>query len=76
MDDEARLPFTMNATVSYGASPPEPLPDRLPPGWVRIPVSFQVMLPAEVMEGARQDSPSAGSGHGPGTPVLIVPHSL
>ena len=75
--DEARLPFTMNATVSYGTSPPEPLPDRLPPGWVRIPVSFQVMLPAEVMEGARQGgASSAGSGHGPGTPMSIVPHSL
>ena len=74
--DEARLPFTMNATVSYGTSPPEPLPDRLPPGWVRIPVSFQVTLPAEVMEGARQGSPSTGAGHGPGTSVSIVPHSL
>ncbi len=74
--DVARLPFTMNATVSYGDAPPEPLPDRLPPGWVRIPVSFQVMLPAEVMEGARQGAPSAASGHGPGTSVSIVPHSL
>ena len=55
--DEARLPFTMNATVSYGTLSPEPLPDQLLPGWVRIPVSFQVMLPAEVIEGARQGAP-------------------
>ena len=75
--NEARLPFTMNAAVSYGASPPKPLPDQLPPGWVRIPVSFQIMLPAEVMEGARRGgASSAGSGHGPGTSVSIVPHSL
>ncbi len=74
--DKARLPFTMKATVTYTDAPPEPLPDRLLPGWVRIPVSFQVMLPAEVMEGARQGSPSAGSDHGSGTPVSIVPHSL
>ena len=47
--DDARLAFTMNATVSYGTSPPEPLPNQLPPEWVRIPASFQVMLPAEVM---------------------------
>ena len=67
----------MNAKVSYGTSPPELLPDRLPPGWVRLPVSFQVMLPAEVMEGARQvGASSAGSGHGPGTSVSIMPHSL
>ena len=74
--DKARLPFTMKATVTYTDAPPELLPDRLPPGWVRIPVSFQVMLPAEVMEGARHGGPSTGSGHGPGASVSIVPHSL
>ncbi|MGI4746626.1 MAG: polymorphic toxin type 50 domain-containing protein [Janthinobacterium lividum] len=74
--NEVRLPFTMKATVTYGGAPPEPLPDQLPPGWVRIPVSFQVTLPAEVMEHARQGGSSAGSGHGPGASVSIVPHSL
>ncbi len=74
--NEARLPFTMKATVTYGDSPPEPLPDQLPPGWVRIPVSFQVTLPAWVMEHARQGGPSAGSDHGSRPSVSIVPHSL
>ncbi len=66
----------MKATVTYGGAPPEPLPDQLPPGWVRIPVSFQATLPAEVMEHTRQGGPSVGSGHGPGASVSIVPHSL
>ena len=74
--NEARLPFTMKATVTYGGALPEPLPDQLPPGWVRIPVSFQVTLPAEAMEHARQGGSSAGSGDGPGPSVSIVPHSL
>lgn len=74
--NEARLPFTMNARVSYGDPPPEPFSDQLPPGWIRIPVSFQVTLPAEVMEQARQGGSSAGSGDGPGPSVSIVPHSL
>lgn len=74
--NEARLPFTMKATVTRGGAPPEPLPDQLPPGWVRIPVSFQVTLPAEAMEHTRQGGPSVGSGHGLGASVSIVPHSL
>ena len=74
--NEARLPFTMKATVTYGGAPREPLPAQLLPGWVRIPVSFQVTLPAEAMEHARQGGSSAGSGHGPVASVSIVPHSL
>ncbi len=74
--NEARLPFTMKATVTYGGAPREPLPDQLPPGWVRIPVSFQVTLPAEAMKHASQGGSAAGSGHGPGASVSIVPHSL
>ena len=51
--DNVRLLFTMKATVTFGGSPPrDPLPDPLPPGWVRIPVPFQVMLPAEIMQPA------------------------
>ena len=30
--DEARLPFTMKATVTYGAPQPPAPPDQLPPG--------------------------------------------
>ena len=42
--NEVRLPFTMQATVTRGGPPPEPIPDPLPPGWVRIPVALQVNL--------------------------------
>ncbi|MGI4745973.1 MAG: polymorphic toxin type 50 domain-containing protein [Janthinobacterium lividum] len=66
----------MKATVTYGDAPPEPLPDQLRSGWMRIPVSFQVTLPAEVMEHTRQGGSSVGSGHGSGASVSIVPHSL
>ncbi len=38
--DEVRLPFTMQATVARGGRPPEPIPDPLLPGWVRIPVTI------------------------------------
>lgn len=73
--DEARLPFTMSATVSYGGSPPGPSLDQLPADWVRLPVSFQVTLPAEVMEGAAQAGASAGSGQDLRTSVSILPHA-
>ncbi len=76
--DDVRLPFSMNATVTYGDPPPRgPLPDPLPPGWVRIPVSFQVMLPVEIMQqpAACGGSSSASAGT-PGATVSIVPHSL
>ncbi len=64
----------MNAIVTYGDPPPrDPLPEPLPPGWVCIPVSFQVMLPAEFMEQATHGGSSAASA---GTSASIVPHSL
>lgn len=53
--DQARLAFRMKANVDRAASSTDALPDLLPPGWVRIPVSFQVTLPAEIMDHARQD---------------------
>ena len=54
--DGARLSFTMNATVTYSDSPPEPLPDQLPPGWVRILVSNSSIIREREAFGA------AGSG--------------
>ncbi len=49
--DDVKLPFTMMASVSAGgATPDAPLPDLLPPGWVRLPVTIEIMLPPEVVE--------------------------
>ena len=73
--DDVLIPFTMQATVTYGEPPPpDPLDDGpLPLGWVRIPVSFQITLPPEVLEGASR----GGAAHpGPDAPIPIVPHSL
>ncbi len=48
---DVKLPFTMSAAVSAGDLPPDQrLPERLPPGWVRIPITIEVMLPVEVMD--------------------------
>lgn len=71
--DEDRLPFTMKATVTCDDQPPEPLPDQLQPGWVRMPVAFQVMLPAEVMETTGHHGSAAAPAHGPGTSVSMAP---
>ncbi len=52
--DDVTLPFTMTASVSSGgAAPDAPLPEQLPPGWVRIPVTIEVMLPPEVADRLR-----------------------
>ncbi len=49
--DDVKLPFTMTATVCSGNAPPvAPLPDLLPPEWVRIPVTVEIMLPPEVAD--------------------------
>ncbi len=75
--DDVRLPFTMNATVTYGDPPSrDPLPDPLPPGWVRIPISFQVMLPEEIMQQAWCGGSSSASAGTAGAPASIAPHSL
>ena len=65
--DDIRIPFTMQAAVAPDGPSPDPFEGRLPPGWVRIPVSLRVALPAEVLDG------TAGAA---GTPVAIVPHDL
>ncbi len=73
--DDVLIPFTMQATVTYGEPPPaDPLDDGpLPLGWVRIPVSFQITLPPEVLEGASQ----GGAAHAATDATIpIVPHSL
>ena len=50
---EIQLPFSMQAEISVGAARvAEPDDDPLPPGWVRIPVSFQITLPAGLMDRA------------------------
>ncbi len=49
--DHVKLPFTMSAAVSAGDAPPDaPLLEQLPPGWVRIPVTIEIMLPSEVVD--------------------------
>ncbi len=74
--DDVLIPFTMQATVTYGEPPPplDPLDDGpLPLGWVRIPVSFQITLPPELLEGASR----GGAAHADlDAPIPIVPHSL
>ena len=65
--DDIRIPFTMQAAVAPDGPSPDPFEGRLPPGWVRIPVSLRVALPAEVLDG------TAGAA---GTPVAIMPHDL
>ena len=54
---DVKLPFTMTATVSSGDAPSVPLPGPLPPGWVRIPVTIEVMLPAEVADQLQAPGP-------------------
>ena len=47
--------------MTYGDLAPERRPDELPPGWLRVPASFQVMLPSEAMKHARHRGSAAGS---------------
>ncbi len=57
--DDVKLPFTMTATVSPGdAAPVAPLSGLLPPGWVRIPVTIEIMLPSELAD--RLQAPGSG----------------
>ena len=62
---DIHLPFSMTADISLGAAPlAAPEDDPLPPGWVRIPVSFQITLPAGTLDAppARQDATRATDG--------------
>ncbi len=63
---DVKLPFTMIATVLSGQAPPVgPVPDLLPPKWVRIPVTVEIMLPPEVadrLQAAGSRAPSLGKG--------------
>ena len=61
--NETRLPFTMKATANFDDPQAEYSHDPLPPGWVRLPVSFQITLPSDVMQHVgRGSSPSIGPG--------------
>ncbi len=75
--DDVRLPFTMNATVTFG-DPPEwnPLPDPLPPDWIRIPVSFAVYLPVEIWQRAMREGWTPALAEAVSAQISIVPHSL
>ncbi len=56
--DDVKLPFTMTATVSPGeAAPVAPLSGLLPPEWVRIPVTIEVMLPLELADRLQASGP-------------------
>ena len=56
--DDVKLPFTMTATVSSGGTAPVAPSGPLPPGWVRIPVTIEVMLPPELAD--RLQAPGSG----------------
>ena len=47
------MPFSMQAELSLGtARVAEPDDEPLPPGWIRIPVSFEVTLPGGLADRA------------------------
>ena len=48
--DGVSSPFTTQATMTRGGPLPEPIPNPLTPGWVRIPVTVQIRLSEEVAE--------------------------
>ena len=60
---DVKLPFAMSASVSTGDTPPVALlPDLLPPGWVRLPVTIEIVLPAEVVDHLQAAGAGPGSG--------------
>ena len=44
MTGKVSLPFTMRASITRGDPPPRPIPDPLPPGWVRIPIAIPISI--------------------------------